>query len=445
MANWFIKQEDKLFVYEKKGLHRLHMPPETEQILRKSVFDGNDSRLVPIEQSLADRLLKRSTGSGSGAQLPGKAAAIRIAESLQPPVPGAWQMLHLDAARSVLFRNVTAMNFAELLAAAENGGRVENDDLLLDIYAGHMAVAGSFHAEDAGKPDAKCVLLLSKTGKQMAVQQEMLSDYPIESCDLMDVLAKSRVSGWTDMIDAMEKLEGRIVPNFLYRSNAWSQVPYKLAQAEDGSFFAGESGAEQIVYASCRNLELLLKRMDPDSEWLVTAGREHGLKRLAQFLLEHEVEGPDQLLRDIISYKNTTHDRRIHAMIDRFVPEADTLQIYVEHALGSPIWAASAGYQGRAWTDKVYGISSDQVVHEALIRFYALVRQNGIRNEEPGTFQVHGEEDSSMEKGEFTGDPAAALAKYVSAKYETGLVLVSHLHQIGISMMRLRSKGRGEA
>ncbi len=70
MANWLIKQEDLLYLYEKKGLHRLQMPPETQRILEEAVLGGKPGRMAEIDQTLADRLLKRKT-SGSPVQQPG--------------------------------------------------------------------------------------------------------------------------------------------------------------------------------------------------------------------------------------------------------------------------------------------------------------------------------------------------------------------------------------
>ncbi len=156
---------------------------------------------------------------------------------------------------------------------------------MLDIYAGHLAAASRARAGDAGNEEAKTVLAIAMDAKRIVEEKELLSDYALEELDLRELFPGEDRFEWTAMIDAMERLESRIITSFLFRRNEWIQVPYKLASADDGSFFAGESGAEQIVYASCRNLELRLEKMDPEAAWLVVAGSRHGLHRLAQFLM----------------------------------------------------------------------------------------------------------------------------------------------------------------
>ncbi|MDR0268518.1 MAG: hypothetical protein LBJ26_10495 [Paenibacillus sp.] len=458
MGNWFIKLEDRFYVYEKKGLHRLHMPPETEQILEESVFGGGSGRTVKIDQSMTDRLL-RMTAAGKSGQQPRcitaasrsgqeshciTAASIRIAENNPFPVPGGWQMLHFDNAKSVLFRNVTPLNYTELLAAADEG-LAERDDLLLDIYADHMAAASRAQAEEAGNPEAKTVILLNSAAKRIAEPKELLSDYSLEAGELAEVLTCGNEVDWTEMLDALERLESCIVPDFLVRSKEWLQMPYKITESEDGYFYTGELGAEQMVYASCRNLEQLLEQINPDATWLVVAGPGHGLKRLAQLILESEAIRPGRIERRVIPFSNLTQDKRIHAMIKRFVPDAERIHIHVDHAAGTPLWSAAAGYGEEVWTDKVYATTAEQVVHEALIRFYAMVRQNGIRSGGPGISRV-------AEPGEITGCTevlSCHTAEYLNAlicgTYEVGFMQVPLLRESGIMIIRLCGKGRGRA
>jgi hypothetical protein len=445
MANWFIKREDRFYVYEKKGLHRLYMPPETGRILEKAVFGGGAGRTVKIDQSLADRLLRR-TAAGKHGDPSGHvtAASIRIAESNPSQAPDGWQMLHIDASRSILFRNVTQLNYEELLAAADEGPE-EKDDYLLDIYADHMAAASHGLTEDAGDSAGKTVILLDSASKCVAEPKELLSDYSLENGNLPEMLTGGKRADWIEMLAALEQLEGCIVPDFVFRSKEWIQVPYKIAESEDGCFYTGESGAEQIVYASCRNLELLLERIDPSADWLVVAGPEHGYKRLVQFLLESEAIKPGRMHRRVVPFSNLPQNQRIHAMIQRFVPDADRLHIHMDHISGTPLWSAAAGYGEEAWTDKVYGTTAEQVMNEALIRFYAMFRQNGIRSGGPGLSRVaeFGEhacwnEASSCQAGEY-------LNTRLLGAYEVKFMHVPMLRASGITVIGLRRKGRVRA
>lgn len=443
MANWLIKQEDRLYLYEKKGLHRLQMPPETQRILEEAVLGGKPGRMAEIDQTLADRLLKRKT-SGSPVQQPASAAAgTRILETEFPPASGQWQMLHLDGATSVLFRNVTPQNYAELMAAAEAGPQ-EKDDLLLDIYAGHLAAASRARAGDAGNEEAKTVLAIAMDAKRIVEEKELLSDYALEELDLRELFPGEDRFEWTAMIDAMERLESRIITSFLFRRNEWIQVPYKLASADDGSFFAGESGAEQIVYASCRNLELRLEKMDPEAAWLVVAGSRHGLHRLAQFLMTTYALEQGPVERQVIPYAELAWNGRIDAMINRFVKEKEQLYLHVDHIPGTSLWSAAAGPKEETWTDRVYGTASRRVIEDALIRYYALVRQNGIRAAGPESFRmIETQPPGNLDRPETCR--AEDLYRLITRIYEVRAMRIPLLQDSGISVIQLRRKGGKQA
>ncbi|MDR9852520.1 hypothetical protein RJP21_02755 [Paenibacillus sp. VCA1] len=444
MANWLIKKEDRLYVYEKKGLHRLQMPPETKRILEEAVLGGKPGGMAEIDQTLADRLLKRKASGSPVQPLAPAAAETRILETALPPASGEWQMLHLDEATSVLFRNVTPQNYAELMAAAEAGPQ-EKDDFLLDIYAGHMAAASRAHAGDAGNEEAKTVLVIAKDAKRIAEEKELLSDYALEEFDLRERLAEEDRFEWTGMIDAMERLESRIITSFLFRRNEWIQVPYKLANAEDGSFFSGESGAEQIVYASCRNLELRLERMDPEAAWLVAAGSRHGLHRLAQFLMTNDALEQGPVERQVIPYAGLIpNGRRIDAMINRFVKEKAQLYLHVDHIPGTSLWSAAAGTKEEPWTDRVYGTTSERAIEDALIRYYALVRQNGIRAAGPDRFRMIETQNAvNLSRPEICR--AEDLYRLITRMYEVRAMRIPLLKDSGISVIQLRRKGGKQA
>lgn len=61
MAHWFIRREERLYLYGKQGLHQLKVNPQTAGKLKEAVFGNRSANWMPVDEALAARLLPGSS------------------------------------------------------------------------------------------------------------------------------------------------------------------------------------------------------------------------------------------------------------------------------------------------------------------------------------------------------------------------------------------------
>lgn len=432
MANWFIRQDKQLYLYSRQGLHQLKTTPENARRLIDLMFGDSSANSRPIDEAAAERLLPKAMRPVPTGRKPESGAA----------VSGEWLLRVMNSEQALLLRNLEPDDEPEIMAFLEDGNphwRSAAAPPLLASYAGRIAAAcEGLQEEDS--PAAKRVIQIDISGAKKIVEPKiLLADILREAvrAEQTGSADSAEVVDWIGCLDALERLEKQLVHKFIFRSNRLLQVPYKVATAEGGDFFCGEGNAEQIVRASCRNLERLLARVLPGaSGWVVAAGKEHLMERQAEQLFKlREAAGmmPPLECREY-TFAELPWKKRIHAMIERFVPAASRLEVYVERIPGVEAYRAAAGAAGNTWTPGCYASSLQQAVHSALIRFYALVQQNSIRcgNPHDAAAEQIGSAQLEVPGQELT---AAFMEEYLSFE-----LLLPVLQNTGISVLQLQRR-----
>ncbi|MBY9077975.1 hypothetical protein KIH86_06675 [Paenibacillus sp. HN-1] len=432
MTHWLIRRDEQLYLYGKQGLHQLKASPETAQKLKEIVFGDSSANWKPIDEALANRLLPEGKRSVPASGKP----EVNITPG------GQWLLRVVTPEKALLLRNLAPGDDPEIMAVLEDGNpqwRTATAEPLLLSYAGSIAAACEGLPNEEAQA-AKRIIQIDISGAKKIVEPKIL---------LADVLrTASREEGtgpagsaeavdWIACLNGLERLENQLVHKFIVHSNDLLQTPYKIAAAADGSFYCGEGNAEQIVRASCRNLERLLERVLPDSSagWLVTAGQEHRLERQAEQLFKTwEAAGRlERMECHKVAFAELSGNTRIHAMIRRFVPEAELLEIYVERIPGVGAYRAAAGIAGNAWTDGCCASSQQAAIEAALLRFYALVQQNSIRCSIPH------DAAQQMNRAQIE-PPGQEMTAAFSETYHSLELFIPVLQNSGISILHLQRK-----
>jgi hypothetical protein len=432
MANWFIRREEQLYLYGKQGLHQLRTTPETAQRLSEYIFGASPASWKPIDETTAERLLPKAKIPVPADGRPNNNVTAR----------GEWLLRAVTPEKALLLCNLAPSDDTEIMAALEDANpqwRAAAAQPLILSYAQAIAAACDGLQEEEA-PAAKRVIQMDISDTNKIVEPKVL---------LADMLRTAHGEGltasagseepvnWIACLDALERLENQLVHKFIFRSNDLLQIPYKITTAADGEWYSGESNAEQIVRASCRNLERLIERVLPGSPagWMVTAGQEHRLERQVQRLFKAveaaEMEPPLECHQ--YSFAELSGEKRVHAMIARFVPGADQLEVYVEQIPGVGAYRAAAGKAGNAWTDSCYASSLQQAMDSALLHFYALVQQNNIRSYTPRN-------TAEPMKAAKIAAPGQELTAAFSEKYLSTEWFIPVLQNTGISILQLQTK-----
>ncbi|MEK5463785.1 hypothetical protein MKY64_02165 [Paenibacillus sp. FSL R7-0210] len=432
MTHWFIRREERLYLYGKQGLHQLKANPQTARKLKEAVFGDRSANWMPVDEALAARLLpgeQRSASSGGNSD-----------GTLTPR--GEWQLRVITPDKALLLRYLTPGDELEITAAVEEGNPQWKSAMaqpLLLSYAESIAAACD-GLQDEEAQAAKRVIQIDLGGAKTVVEPKRLLTDVLRTAvreTRSDPAEPAEAVDWTSCLDALERLENQLVHSFVYHGNDLLQIPYKIATASDGSYHSGEGNAEQIVRASCRNLERLLNQVHPGppGEWLVTAGRQHRVERQAEqlFTAWEAVGGPAVLEGRKLAFAELAGNTRIQAMIRRFVPQAEQLEIYVERIPGVGAYRAAAGKAGSAWTDGCCASSQQEAIQAVLIRFYAQVQQNGIRVSSP----YAADERMSAAPVE---PPEQGLTEAFRDKYSSMELLIPVLENTGITILHVQRK-----
>ncbi|MEK3901441.1 hypothetical protein [Paenibacillus sp. FSL R7-0179] len=435
MAHWFIRREERLYLYGKQGLHQLKANPQTAGKLKEAVFGNRSANWMPVDEALAARLLP-----GEQRSVPAGGNSDGILTSC-----GEWQLRVITPDKALLLRNLSPDDEPEISAAVEEGNpqwKSAAAQPLLLSYAGSIAAAcEGLKGEEAQA--AKRVIQLDLSGAKRVVEPKRLLADILRSAAREEGSCSAEpaeIVNWTTCLDALERLENQLVHSFVFHGNDLLQIPYKIATASDGSYHSGEGNAEQIVRASCRNLERLLNQVHPGppGQWLVTAGRQHRLERLAGqlFMAWEAEEGPAALEGRMLAFTALAGNTRIQAMIRRFVPDAEQLEIYVERIPGIRAYRAAAGRAGGAWTGCCCAPDQQEAIQEALIRFYAQVQQNDIRT---SLAYSAGEQTSAAPAGQ----PEQELTEAFQDRYDSRELLIPVLENTGITILQVQRKEEG--
>ncbi|WP_339219769.1 hypothetical protein [Paenibacillus sp. FSL H8-0332] len=432
MAHWFIRREERLYLYGKQGLHQLKANPQTAGKLKEAVFGDRSANWMPIDEVLAARLL------------PGEQRSVSARGNSDGTLTscGEWQLRVITPDKALLLRNLSPDDEPEITAAVEEGNpqwKSAAAQPLLLSYAGSIAAAcEGLKGEEAQA--AKRVIQLDLSGDKRVIEPKRLLADILRSTTWEEGSCSAEpaeIVNWTTCLDALERLENQLVHSFVFHGNDLLQIPYKIATASDGSYHSGEGNAEQIVRASCRNLERLLNQVHPGppGQWLVTAGRQHRLERLAGqlFMAWEAAKGPAALEGRKLAFTELAGNTRIQAMIRRFVADAELLEIYVERIPGIRAYRAAAGRAGSAWTDGCCASSQQEAIQEALIRFYAQVQQNGIRT---SNAYSAGEQTSAAP----AGLPVQELTEAFQDRYDSRELLIPVLENTGITILQVQRK-----
>lgn len=436
MTHWCIRRGEQLYLYGRQGLHQLKASPQTARRLREVVFGDRSINWMPVDEALAARLF------------PGEQRPVPAGGNSDGPFTssGEWQLRVTTPDQALLLRNLSADDEPEITAALEDGNPQRESEAaqpLLLSYARNIAAACEGLQEEEAQT-AKRVIQLDLSGTKRVVEPKQLLADIVRSAARQEggcPAEPPEAVNWTACLDALERLEHQLVHRFVFHSNELLQVPYKIATAADGSFHSGEGNAERIVRASCRNLERLLERIHPGSpgDWIVAAGRQHCLERQAgQLFRDREAaESPAVPECRRLAFAELAGDTRIQAMIRRFVPQAEQLELFVERLPGISAYRAAAGRAGRAWTGGCCAPSQQEAVQEALIRFYAQVQQNGIRTSV--AYAAGGQMDAAPVEL-----PEQELPEAFQDSYDTVELLIPVLENTGITIMHVQRKEERE-
>lgn len=134
MAHWFIRREERLYLYGKQGLHQLKVNPQTAGKLKEAVFGNRSANWMPVDEALAARLLP-----GEQRSVPAGGNSDGILTSC-----GEWQLRVITPDKALLLRNLSPDDEPEISAAVEEGNpqwKSAAAQPLLLSYAGSIAAA----------------------------------------------------------------------------------------------------------------------------------------------------------------------------------------------------------------------------------------------------------------------------------------------------------------
>lgn len=192
MTHWFIRREERLYLYGKQGLHQLKANPQTARKLKEAVFGDRSANWMPVDEALAARLLpgeQRSASSGGNSD-----------GTLTPR--GEWQLRVITPDKALLLRYLTPGDELEITAAVEEGNPQWKSAMaqpLLLSYAESIAAACD-GLQDEEAQAAKRVIQIDLGGPKLWLSPSGCSPmFCGQQSEKRGVILRSRRRLWTGL------------------------------------------------------------------------------------------------------------------------------------------------------------------------------------------------------------------------------------------------------
>ncbi|QAA31117.1 hypothetical protein [Clostridium manihotivorum] len=405
MGNWIINDNNNIYICDEVALNKIKMPKDSkEKFVKLFKLDHND--ICEITEELAEGLLNKSAKKNIGIKNEEKISYNRYVLNSKSMVITNEYLEHMNEIK-ILKKDIEVDPFVELYEKAIAKNKLisdENRNILIDLES-----------------------------RDIVRRIWLLKDYALEEVSLQEELFQNSENS-LKKLDAISIWQNKSIYDFSSVKTDLVQIPYKISVSNNGTYYAGVDGIIQDLRASYKNIDLKLKEVYSNYNWITADNWEVLLENSIE-LLFNRFE-PEELEKKIIFFNKEKNQVIIHKMIDKFESLKDSLRVEVKQHKTLSVYSMRARLGDESCTQWLYGYDPQKLYVRVLEHFYAVQHQNCIsfdREKDNGY-----SEETALELLPI-GD-VKLLKDKLGEKYKLQILKVDELLKEDIHVLRLEER-----